>query len=73
MKTAEIYKLQIAINLMKARKPLDMIRSSKAFDDNLASLLEQGEITEEQIKEVNFPSKEEMEELGVRMRKALLS
>jgi hypothetical protein len=73
MTTAEIYKLQSVINLSKARKPMDMIRCHKAFDEELASLLKQGLITEDQVKEFNFPSKEEMEESGVKMRKALLT
>jgi hypothetical protein len=73
MQTANIYKLQSAIDLTKARKVKDMIRLSEAFDNELASLLEQGLITEDQIKEVNFPSWEEMENLRARMRKALLS
>jgi hypothetical protein len=73
MKTAEIYKLQTAINLMKARKPQDIIRLSEAFDEDLASLLEQGEITEEQLKEINFPTWDEMEKSGERLRKALLT
>jgi hypothetical protein len=73
MQTADIYKLQSVINLSKARKPADMISLRKVFDIELASLLEQGLITEDQIKEVNFPSWEEMENLRARMRKALLN
>lgn len=73
MLTSEIYKLQSAIDLSKARKPQDMIRLSKAFDEELASLLSIGSITQVQIDEVNFPSWEKREAIRSKMRKALLS
>ena len=73
MKTAEIYQLPSAIAYGNAKNAVELFKFSKIFNDELASLLEQGLITEAQIKEVSFPSWEEMQELGKRMRIALLT
>ena len=73
METSEIYKLQSAIDLSKARAPLDMIKQNKAFKAELVLLFKKDVITQDQIDSVKFPSWEKREAIRAKMREALLS